>query len=90
MTPKKQNPSRSIIIEILGWYGTVAIITAYALNSFNVISVVNPWYQILNGTGAVGIIILSLNKKAYQPAALNVVWALIAIFGLFQILIHPL
>ena len=84
-------PSKSkshILSEILGWYGTVAIISAYALNSFNFISVTNPWYQILNGTGAIGIVIISLYKKAYQPATLNVIWTIIAIIGLIQIFTH--
>ena len=44
-------------VEIFGWYGTVAIVIAYALVSFSVIESTNIWYQILNATGALGILI---------------------------------
>lgn len=75
------------IISIVGWYGTIAIIVAYALNSYGYLSSTNLWYQILNGTGAVGIVLLSLNKKAYQPAVLNIVWTIIALIAIIKILL---
>ena len=74
------------MIEIFGWYGTVAIVLAYALTSFNLLLPDNIWYQILNGTGAVGIVILSFNKKAYQPGILNIIWTVIAIIAIIKIL----
>jgi len=73
------------IIETLGWYGTVAIILAYALTSFGFLSSGNIWYQVLNGTGAIGIVIVSLNKKAYQPGVLNIIWTIIAIIAIIKI-----
>jgi len=77
---------KETFIEIFGWYGTAAIITAYALVSFSVLSGDSIWYQILNGTGAAGVLLLSLQKRAYQPAVLNVIWAAIALFAIFKIL----
>jgi hypothetical protein len=74
------------LIELFGWYGTVAIIGAYALLSFSVISSNSLLYQILNLTGAVGIVVVSLTKKAYQPAALNIVWTLIAAVAIFKMI----
>ena len=35
-------------------------------------------------TGAIGIIIVSFKKKAYQPAALNVVWLVIAAIAIIK------
>lgn len=64
--------------ELLGWYGVVVILLAYGLVSFSVIQPTSLVYQILNGTGALGIVIVSLHKKAYQPAILNIIWAVIA------------
>ncbi len=58
-------------IEFFGWYGTVAIVAAYALVSFSIIEPSNIWYQILNGTGALGIVVVSFHKKTYQPGILN-------------------
>lgn len=79
----------NVLYEIVGWYGTVAIMGAYASNSFGVLDATNLWYQVLNGTGAVGIVLISLKKRAYQPAALNAIWTVIAVIGLIQILTRP-
>ena len=73
------------LAEIIGWYGTVAIVGAYALSSFNILSPQDIIYQILNLTGALGIVIISLRKKTYQPAVLNIIWTIIALIALLQI-----
>ncbi len=74
------------VIEALGWYGTVAIVGAYALTSFGLLDSSNIWYQILNLTGAIGIVIVSFSKKAYQPGVLNIIWTVIALIAIFKIL----
>jgi hypothetical protein len=88
-TSKKTEEKTNIFYEIIGWYGTAAIMGAYASNSFGMLDATNIWYQILNGTGAVGIVLISIKKKAYQPATLNAIWTVIAIIGLIQILTRP-
>lgn len=75
------------IIEIIGWYGTAAILVAYALVSFSVIAASSPVYQLLNVSGAASIVIDAYAKHDYQPAVLNTVWALIALFALSNILL---
>lgn len=77
--------SKNKIIEIFGWYGTTAIVLAYALTSFSVLEPTNIWYQILNGTGAIGIVMVSFHKKAYQPGVLNIIWAIIALVAIERI-----
>jgi len=72
--------------EIIGWYGSGAIILAYALVSFNTLTSDSVVYQLLNGTGAFGLIWISLLKRAYQPLALNVVWFAIAVIALVSML----
>jgi uncharacterized YccA/Bax inhibitor family protein len=72
--------------EIVGWYGTVAIVLAYALVSFYVITSNSILYQLLNLTGALGIILISVSKRTYQPAALNIMWAIIALIALSRII----
>lgn len=74
------------IIEIAGWYGTVAIVAAYALVSFNIIKSASLLYQLLNLTGSIGIIAVALDKKVYQPAVLNTIWAVIAIVAIVTLL----
>jgi len=78
---------QKIIDEVIGWYGTCAIILAYALVSFNYMSPSTVMYQILNGTGALGIVYISLKKKAYQPGVLNIVWAVIAVIALIRLVV---
>lgn len=72
--------------EYFGWYGVIAILLAYICVSFSVIQPTSLTYQILNGTGAIGIVVVSLYKKAYQPAILNMFWAIIAIIVILKIL----
>ncbi len=74
------------VIEILGWYGTIAIIGAYGLSSFNVVTPQSSLYQLLNVTGAIGIVVLSLKKRAYQPAVLNIIWTIIGALALLKII----
>ena len=74
-----------IIYEIIGWYGTLAIILAYALLSFGLLSSNSVIYQLINFTGA--IVIISVIKKAYQPAALNIVWALIGVITIVRLIV---
>ena len=74
-------------IEWYGWYGTMAIVLAYALVSFAVIEPTNLWYQFLNGTGAIGIVTVSFYKNAYQPGVLNIIWAVIALIAIVRIIL---
>ncbi|MEI8223966.1 MAG: hypothetical protein WCG20_02475 [bacterium] len=75
------------VIEGFGWYGTIAILSAYGLVSFSVLQPTDIWYQVLNGTGALGIVTVAFSKKDYQPVVLNTVWVLIAVIAAIQILI---
>lgn len=65
-------------ILIYEWYGVLAILLAYFLLSFSIIDSNNIWYQILNGTGALGIVLAAYQKKDYQSMVLNVIWTSIA------------
>lgn len=78
--------SRDRLIEAFGWYGAAAILAAYAFVSLSILQPTDLWYQILNGTGALGIISASLKRRAYQPAVLNAVWATIALFAIIRLL----
>ncbi|KKU82411.1 MAG: hypothetical protein UY09_C0015G0005 [Parcubacteria group bacterium GW2011_GWA2_47_8] len=71
-----------ILAEIIGWYGTVALVLAYALVSFGAIASSSLLYQVLNGTGALGIVYISFKKKNYQPGVLNIIWAIIALIAI--------
>jgi hypothetical protein len=70
-----------------GWYGVLAILLAYLLVSFNALTTKSVAYQLLNLTGALGIIGEALSKKDVQPAVLNSVWAIIALIALARIIL---
>jgi hypothetical protein len=77
------------LAEIAGWYGMVAIVAAYGLVSFKAISAEDAIYQLLNLTGALGIIAISLVKRVKQSVVLNVFWAAIAIVALLHLALVP-
>lgn len=76
------------ITEFLGWYGIVAILSAYTLISVGYFNAGSFWFQFLNFTGAIGVVVVSINHKNIQPAVLNLIWAVIALFSLFKIFIY--
>lgn len=79
---KQKESFFSGINTLLGWYGMGAVLIAYALISLNVLQSNNLTYQLLNLTGAVGLVIAALTKKDYPPAILNIIWSIVAIVAL--------
>jgi len=62
------------------------MLMAYALVSFGLVQAESILYQGLNLTGAIGVALICLVRKTYQPAALEIAWALIALAALVRIL----
>ena len=78
---------KDLLFEIIGWYGSIAIIIAYGLVSYSLVSATGFIYQFLNFTGAIGIIVISYKKKVWQSVSLNLVWAVIGLIALIKIII---
>ena len=76
---------QNTVIEMIGWYGTVAILGAYILLSFHVLASDSFWYQGLNATGALAIVVDAWKDRNYQPVVLNLVWAGIALVALVRV-----
>lgn len=74
-----------LALEIAGWYGVIAILAAYGLVSFNIVSANGTVYQLLNLTGGGSIALISVRKRAYQPATLNIAWAAIALLAIVKL-----
>lgn len=79
-TPRAAN----LPLEIVGWYGTAAILTAYALLSFGVLADTSVVFQLLNLTGALGVAAVCWHKRAWQAFWLDAIWALIAAVSLVR------
>ncbi len=75
-------------IPVAGWYGVLAILLAYGLVTFNVVAAKSYVYQLLNLTGAVGLVAEAASKRDVQPAALNIVWAIVAAIAVIQLIVR--
>uniref|UniRef100_A0A7C5YXG8 CBU-0592-like domain-containing protein n=1 Tax=candidate division CPR3 bacterium TaxID=2268181 RepID=A0A7C5YXG8_UNCC3 len=75
-----------IIYEVLGWFGALAILTAYGLVSFNIVGNSSFLYHTLNLAGSLCIFLISFKKKAYQPVFVNVLWAIVSTIALLKLL----
>jgi hypothetical protein len=70
----------------LGWYGTLAILGAYFLVSFRIITPHDLSYQLLNSTGSVGILFEAYAKRDQPVVVLNLCWLIIGIISLVRII----
>ena len=73
--------------QIIGWIGMVLILVAYFLVSFDIVTVHNIWFQLMNIVGSIGLVLVAYNRKDYQPMTLNIIWILIAIVAILRIII---
>jgi hypothetical protein len=74
----------SLPAEIAGWYGTVAILAAYALSSFGYLATADRTYMLLNFTGALGVAWVCWHKRTWQAFWLETIWAAIAVVSLVR------
>lgn len=75
-----------ILIEIIGWAGSFAVVLAYLLVSYQKIHSNSFFYQILNLFGSICLIINTFYNHAFPSMTVNIIWAFIAI----AVLIKPL
>lgn len=76
---------KQLFAEIAGWYGAIAIFVAYALVSFHVLLSDGLIFQILNLTGALGVLIIAAYKNVKQSVVLNIFWAAVALVAIANI-----
>jgi hypothetical protein len=72
------------LTSVLGWVGVVCILSAYAANSFSLLSSQSLLYLILNIVGSVGIVVEAKQKKDLPALFLNIIWASIACIGILK------
>ena len=72
--------------EILGWIGAGLVILAYFLVSTKKLPPTSVTYQLMNLFGALGVGINVFIKGAYPSLVIQIVWALIALYGLYKAL----
>lgn len=70
-----------IAVEIVGWFGTVLLVIAYGVVSAQK-KKPTLTYQVLNGVGAVALIINGAWHGAWPSVGLNLVWFVIALVAI--------
>jgi len=74
----------ALIIDILGWIGSIEVVVAYGLNSYQKIKSDSKTFYLLNLTGGILLIVYSVYKTAYANTFINIVWVIIAIPALVK------
>lgn len=74
-----------LLIDIIGWIGSIEVIAAYGLNSYQKIKPDSVLFQLLNLTGALFLIVNTIYYRAYPSAFINVVWVIIAVLSLVRL-----
>jgi len=68
-----------ILIEVLGWIGSILIVGSYALNITGRLAANNKIYVVTNIIGGVFFVVNTYYHQAYPSMLVNVIWVIIAI-----------
>lgn len=74
-----------LLIEIIGWIGSIAVLLAYGLNSYQKLRSDSMVFYMLNLTGGLALIFYTIYKAAYASAFINVVWVVIAVIAIVRV-----
>jgi len=74
-----------LFINILGWIGSIEVLAAYGLNSYQKIKSDSILFYLLNLTGGFLLIVYSVYKEAFPNAFINIVWVIIALVALIKV-----
>lgn len=74
----------NLLIEIIGWIGSICIVGVYFLNIRGKIAATSPVYIWGNLIGGFCFIINTYYHHAYPSVAVNVVWVAIAVSSLLK------
>ena len=78
-----------MLIEIIGWTGSVLILLAYALLSSGRLAARTVTYQLMNAAGGIGLALNGWVHMALPSVFNNVIWAIIGSLAIIQILRRP-
>jgi hypothetical protein len=76
-----------ILIEIIGWIGSIEVLLAYGLNSYQKLRSDSMTFYLLNLTGGLALILYTVYKAAYASAFINVVWVIIAAIAIIRVIV---
>jgi len=67
-----------VLIETIGWLGTIAIVGAYGLLTTQRVTLHSRTYQWLNLWGSVGLMLNGAYNGAFPSMMLNFIWLILA------------
>jgi hypothetical protein len=73
-----------MLIDILGWIGSVMVVVAYAMNIYKKLASDSFVYYFLNIVGSGLLIVNTFYHNAIPSAFVNIVWVLIALVALVK------
>lgn len=76
---------RKNVVEVVGWSGALASLSAFGLNSLNMIASQSIQYLVLNIVGCIFLIVYAFFKKAHASWVLNSIWLLITLVALLKV-----
>lgn len=71
-----------VLAEIIGWVGSIAILVAYALNSYQKLRSDSLIFLCLNLAGGLLLMAYGYYKDAFANTFLNFVWVIVALIAL--------
>jgi len=74
----------NLLIEIVGWIGAILIVIAYFLITSKKLDRESKIYHGMNLVGALLTGINAAINQAYPSTAINVMWGVVAIYGLIE------
>jgi hypothetical protein len=75
------------LVDALGWIGSLCVLAAYGLNSYQLIKSNSILFYALNIVGGIFLIIYSTEKEAYANTFINIVWVIIAVPAVIKVLV---
>ena len=78
----------NLFLEILGWVGSVLILLAYGLNSYQKIRSDSIWFYLMNLFGGVCLIVYAIYKDASANAFINIVWVIVALIAIVRLFLR--
>lgn len=69
----------NVLVEIMGWIGSVLIVGSYALNITGRLEATHKLYVLANILGGLFFVVNTYFHQAYPSMFVNIVWVIIAI-----------
>jgi hypothetical protein len=73
-----------MLIDIIGWIGSVMVVMAYGLNIYKMLASDTVLYYLLNIAGSACLIANTLYHQAIPSAVVNMIWVFIALIALIK------